>query len=164
MKATVKKEKTPHSEKRQLSKKFIDDISSPYLAGNRDKEKWEIVKIEVDEDNNGMTAYLRMASYYVSPTDKGGFHLTQLSTFEFLSQLTIIMSHVWAGLEKKTSECWMIESSINCKKAIRDPENIKVEMKIEAVRQVNCKILITTHSKVTDKEGLFEGVIKGLVS
>ncbi|HCR86250.1 MAG TPA: hypothetical protein DIV86_06190 [Alphaproteobacteria bacterium] len=145
-----------------LTKSQIKKLSSPYLNGGRKDEAWEIVKVEVD--GKTLKAHLRMTSLYTSPTDEGGFHLTQLSTFEFLSQLTIILVHALAGYDEKTRECWMAESSIKCKKAIRDSENIMVTMKATTYRKVRDKILIITKSQVKDDKGLFEGVIKGLVS
>lgn len=149
--------------KKRLTREEIEKLSSPYLRDGKRHDAWEIMDVEVDDKQ--MTAHIRMVSHYTSPTDKGGFHLTILSTLEFLSQLMMIFVHVWAGYSEKTKEGWMIESHIDCIRAIRDKDNIKVQMKITKVRKMKDNILIFTKSQVTDRHGgLFESSLKGLLS
>lgn len=148
--------------KKRLTHEEINKLSSPYLRDGKRHDVWEITDITVEEKT--MVAHIRMRSTYTSPTDKGGFHLTILSTLEFLSQLMMIFVHVWAGYPEKTKEGWMIKSDINCKRAIRDSQHIEVRMKITSIRKVQDKVLIVTKSEVSDKEGLFEATLKGLLS
>jgi hypothetical protein len=148
--------------KKTLSPQEIANLSSPYLSGGIRQDVWDIVDISVEDKL--MVAHVRMRSLYTSPTDKGGFHLTILSTLEFLSQLMMIFVHVWAGYSEKTKEGWMLESSISCKRAIRDSQNIEVRMRLASIRKVKGSILITTKSEVSDKDGLFEATLKGLLS
>lgn len=150
------------SKKKRLTREEIERLSSPYLSGGIRKDKWEIIDVEVEDKT--MVAHVRFVSTYTSPTDKGGFHLTILSTLEFLSQLMMIFVHVWAGYTEKTKEGWMIKSEIDCKRAIRDSQNIEVRMKITSIRKVQDKVLILTKSEVSDKDGLFEASLKGLLS
>jgi len=150
------------SPKKRLTRQEIDKLSSPYLGGGIRQDRWEIVDIQVEDKS--MVAHVRFDSTYTSPTDKGGFHLTILSTLEFLSQLMMIFVHVWAGYPEKTKEGWMIKSDINCKRAIRNSQNIEVRMKITSIRKVKDKVLILTKSEVSDEEGLFEASLKGLLS
>ncbi len=106
-----------------------------------------------------------MKSRYISPTDPSGFHLTIFSTLEFLSQLTIIYAHVWAGYAEKSKEGWMIDSSITSKRAVRDPENIIVHMEVKSIKKIGDKMMAITQSRVSDDQGgLFEARLKGFLS
>ena len=148
--------------KRQLTADEINRLSSPYIKEGKHHDVWDIVDITVDDKL--MIAHISMKSYYTSGTDQGGFHLTILSALEFLSQLMVIFVHVWAGYTEKTKEGWMLESSMAYRRAIRDPQNIEVQMKITSVRKVGESILITTKSQITDSDGLFEATMKGLLA
>jgi len=148
----------------KLSPPQVKKLSSSYLSSEKKKDLWEIVDVEV----TGMVleARVRMRSHYVSPSDPGGFHLTQVCTLEFLSQLMIIFVHVLAGYPEKTQEGWMIDSHIACKRAVRDPENIMVRMEAISMRKVKKSILISVKAEVTDEKnkGLFKASLKGLLS
>lgn len=145
-----------------LTAEEIASLSSVYLAEGRKQESWEIKNIEIE--NNLLTARIRMKSVYISPTDTSGFHLTIFSTLEFLSQLTIIYAHVWAGLDKKIREGWMIECSVTSGQTIRDPNNIEVNMEVISIKKVGENILAVTKSRVFDSTGQFEARLKGFLS
>ncbi len=148
--------------KRILSQEEIARISSVYLNEGRSQDVWEISHIEIED--NILTARIRMRSYFISPTDQEGFHLTMYPPIEFLSQLMIIYVHVWAGLAEKTQEGWMIESSFSSKRAIRDPENIQVRMEVTSIRNIKGRIFVVAESQVFDQHGLFEAKMKCLLS
>jgi hypothetical protein len=149
--------------KKILSQEEIDRVSSVYLKNRGLHDSWEITGVEIE--GRTLTAGIRMRSYFSSPTDQEGFHLAMYPPIEFISQLMIIYVHVWAGLHEKTQEGWMIESSFSSKRAIRDPENIKVRMDVTSIRKLKEKIYIIAESKVTDRNGgLFEAWMKCLLS
>ena len=118
------------SEKLLLSPEEVREISSPYLQHGRAEDVWEIKDIEIED--KFIRANIRMKSFYQSPTDNNGFHLSPFSTLEFVSQLNIIYGHIWAGADKKTREAWMLESNVACKEPIRSTENIHVEMEFKS--------------------------------
>lgn len=148
--------------KQKLSSEDILALSSNYLQNGRKQEDWEITNLEIE--GNILTANIRMRSYYTSPSDAGGFHLTIFSTLEFLSQLTILYAHVWAGLKEKTREGWMIDSAITSKNAVRNPENIQVRMEVLSIKKIGHNMIATTKSKVFDEHGSFEAKLKGFLS
>lgn len=148
--------------KKILSQEEIARLSSVYLNEGRKQDAWELSHIEIEDKI--LTARIKMRSHYISPTDPNGFHLTIFSTLEFLSQLTIIYAHVWAGYTEKTREGWMIASSISSKQTIRDPENIQVRMEVASIKKVGENILAVTSSRVFDSSGLFEARLKGFLS
>ena len=147
---------------KSLTLEEINKLSSKYFIDGRIDELWEILSVEIGDKL--LTAKIRMKSIYISPTDIGGFHLTQLSTYEFLSQLTIIYAHILGGYTEKTKECWMRKSSITCRRAIRNPNNITVKMELASLKNIKGQVLITTKSKIYDENGLFEGMITGVIS
>ena len=148
---------------KHLTLEEVGKISSVYLNEGRKKDDWEILDVTVE--GRSLTSRLRMCSTFVSPTDPAGFHLTIFSTLEFLSQLTIIYGHVWAGYTEKTREGWMVETSITCRQPIRDPENIQVHMDVVGIKRIRDKILAITQSQVFDDQGgLFEARLKGFMS
>lgn len=149
--------------KKIYSPEDVAAISSTYLAEGRKQESWEITRIEIDDDE--LLANVKMSSICESPTDDQGFHLTIFSTLEFLSQLKVIYVHLWDGLTEKTREGWMVDSQVSCKEAIRDPENIKVEMRFEKIRKVGEKVYSIAHCVVSDPQGgCFEARLKTLLS
>lgn len=141
----------------------IEQISSEYLRKGRQQDVWEIVSVEVMDDV--LKSQVRMLSYYKSPSDAGGFHLTSFATMEFLSQLFIVYGHVLAGLTEKSQEAWMLESSISCRKAIRSSENIRVEMHFNILRKMGDRMLGIAKAKVWDDQGgEFVAEIKALLA
>ncbi len=141
---------TQHTAK-VLSAAEIDRISSEYLRDGRRQDIWDIAAVEVD--GNHLKVRIRMRQYYRSPLDAGGFHLTSFATLEFVSQLFIIFGHVRAGLTEKSQEAWMLESSISCRKAIRSPEDIQVEMHIEILKNIKGRMLGNARARVWHEEG-----------
>jgi hypothetical protein len=145
-----------------LKKADYEKLLSPYLQEGRKRESWRIDQVVIDDKR--LTAMVSMRSTYVSGTDRHGFHLTIFSTLEFLSQLMIIFTHTWAGLAAKTREAWMLESTTRSRRAIRDPEAIRVEMNVRSIRRRGENIYCVADFQVTDKlGGLFEVELKGFV-
>ena len=146
-----------------LNTEDIAPFSSQYLHEGRKKESWRIESVEIDGDR--ATARVSMLSTYVSGSDSKGFHLTIFSTLEFLSELMLIYSHVWAGFSEKSREGWMVESTTRSRQAIRDPDRIDVEMKVNVMRQRGGILLCESDYRVTDRfGGLFEISLKGFLS
>ena len=143
----------------------IDEIralSSAYIAEGLREEQWEITELRGEEE--GLKARLRMKSIYVSPTDPGGFHLSSFSAFEMAFQLGVIYLHLLAGLEKKCREVWMLESSLACRQAVRDPENIRIEMTASSMRKIGDGLLVVLTAELTDGVGVFTFSIKFLMT
>jgi hypothetical protein len=141
----------------------IQALSSHYLNEGRKQESWRIGQVDIRDRQLSTTVSMR--SVYVSGTDSNGFHLTIFSTLEFLSELMIIYAHAWAGLQTKTKEGWMLESSTKSIRAVRNPEQIQVEMKVAAIKKLGENILCVADYKVTDDQGgLFEVRLKGFLS
>jgi hypothetical protein len=148
---------------RELTEAEIKKLSSPYLNEGRKQESWQVDRISVTDDM--LYADVSMKSIYLSDTDDGSFHLTIFSTLEFLSELMIIYVHVWAGLEEKTQEGWMVECKARNIKAIRNPDAIKVEMHVESIRRRGKSIRIVTDCRVVDdRGGLFKVWLKGFLA
>ncbi|MFI3191050.1 hypothetical protein BCS42_08045 [Crenothrix sp. D3] len=148
---------------KELTTEEIAKLSSVYLTEGRKQENWEI--LEVNIKNDILKARIRMISSCISPFDKTDFHLPAFPILEFLSQLAIIYGHIWAGYTEKTREVWLIESNIISKKAIRNPDNIQVTIKVVSIKKVGQNILAIIQSQVFDDQGgLFEARIKGFLS
>lgn len=126
-------------------------ISSPYLADGRKSESWEIGDIEIT--GKKLKTVVRMTSTYISATDPGDFHLSFITCLEFLSQIMIIHGHVWANLKEKTREGWMVESFTRNARAIRDPDNIQIEMTVASIRKIGEAIYSVANFQVTDSLG-----------
>jgi hypothetical protein len=147
----------------RLGSTDIIALSSPYLAGGRKLESWRIDEVTID--NKKLTAMVSMRSVYLSGTDSHGFHLSCITALEFVSQLQIIFMHVWAGIQKKTQEVWMIETNIKTIHPILNQDKINIEMQCEKIRKTGDKYYCTAHHKITDNQGgLFEIWIKALMS
>jgi hypothetical protein len=147
----------------QLGPKEILPFASDYLHNGRKLESWQINSIAIEDKH--LVADVSMTATYASTTDAGGFHLTVFSTLEFLSELMIIYAHVWAGLNAKVREGWMVESSAKLVRSIRDPEHIKVEMQAKSIRKRGDNLICIADYKVTDQYGgLFEVSLKGFLS
>jgi hypothetical protein len=77
----------------------------------------------------------------------------------------IIYAHVWAGLNEKSREGWMVESHTRSVRAVRNPEHIQVEMTVSRMRQRGANLYCTADYRVTDDQGgLFEVQLKGFLS
>lgn len=151
----------PQGEMR-LNRQQISGLSSRYIDEGVKKDCWEILDMNIS--GNRVKARLRMSSYFVSPTDPSGFHLTIFSTQEFLAQLSNIFLQVVAGYEVKTRETWMRECTITSRRAIRDPENIMVDMEFMSIKKLGGAIVSSGKSRVyDDRGGLFIARLKGLI-
>ena len=149
--------------KKLLTHKEIFILSSVYLREGLCDDKWEIINVEIE--GNLLTARIKMSSTFVSPTDPNGFHLTTFSTLEFLSQLMLICGHTWAGYTEKTLEGWMVESNIKCKKTVRNPIGIQVEMEVKKIKKRGKNILMITRSRIFDDHGgHYEASLKGFLA
>ena len=148
---------------KRLSGEDVKAISSFYLQEGRKQESWAIQWVEVADDH--LYAQLAMTSLYMSSTDSKGFHLTIFSTLEFLSQLMIIYAHEWAALTQKVREGWMVESTTRSVRAIRNPNDIRVEMNVRKMRKRGENLYCVADFRVTDDgDGLFEVSLKGFLS
>jgi hypothetical protein len=136
---------------------------SPYLTEGRRQETWRIDEVTIEGDR--LEARVTMTSTYVSGTDPRGFHLTAFSALEFVSQLVIIYGHVWAGLDRKTREGWLVEASIRTAEAIRERDGIAVEVLTKSIRRVRDNLIGTFEFTVTDRlGGSFTGRLKAFLS
>jgi len=148
---------------RCLTAADISSYLSPYLTEGRKHESWQIDAVEII--GKKLIATVSMRTCFTSATDTKGFHLTIFSSLEFLSQLMIIYVHVWAGLASKTREGWMVESATRSIRAIRNPENIRVVMDVDAMRKRGESIYCAARYCITDDQnGLFEATLKGFLS
>lgn len=146
----------------QLDRHQVSDLSSRYIEEGVKKDCWEILEINISD--TVLKARLRMTSFFVSPTDPGGFHLTIFSTQEFLAQLANIYLHVLAGYTEKSRETWMRECNITSRSAIRDPENIMVEMDFFGRKKLGDTFISMARCRVyDDQDGLFVAKLKGLL-
>jgi len=146
----------------QLGSDEIAALSSIYIDEGIKKEAWQLQEVNVD--GNLLTARAHMTSYFISPTDPEGFHLSIFCTQEILSQLANIYLHVAAGLKTKSRESWMRECSFNYRNVIRDGENIRIEMDFFKQKWVGDTLLAWADCRMTDsQDGLFIARLKGLL-
>jgi len=145
-----------------LGKAEIADISSSYIDEGVKVDAWEILNINIS--GRLLKAEIGMVSYFVSPTDPDGFHLTIFSTQEFLAQLANIYLHIAAGFKTKCRETWMRECAITSRKVIRNPEKIHVEMDFTSLKKIQDSVISMASCRVYDDQGgLFTARIKGLL-
>ena len=147
---------------KRLDSGQITALSSKYIDEGTKKDCWEI--LDMDISGPLVTARLRMTSFFVSPTDPGGFHLTIFSTQEFLAQIANIYMHVMEGYTAKSRETWMRESSITSRSVIRNAESITVEMDVFGRKKVADSLICMAKARVFDDQGgLFVARLKGLL-
>jgi hypothetical protein len=147
----------------RLDPQALAPLLSAYLTKGRKDDCWRIDRVEIEGDR--LLAEVSMSSTYASASDPGGFHLTIFSALEFASQLMIIHAHVWAGLESKTREGWMVESTARAVRAIRDSQGIAVRMQVHQLRKRGEHLYCNADFTVTDSQGgLFEIGLKGFLS
>ena len=145
-----------------LGKTEIADLSSRYIDEGVKVDSWEILNINIS--GSLLKAEIGMVSFFVSPTDPDGFHLTIFSTQEFLAQLANIYLHVAADFKTKCRETWMRECAITSRKAMRNPEKIFVEMDFFSLKHIQDSIVSMAKCRVYDDQGgLFTARIKGLL-
>lgn len=153
----------PPSLRARLGPAEIAAFASPYLTEGRRQEAWRIDDVVIEGER--LEARVAMTSTYVSATDAHGFHLTAFSALEFVSQLVIIYGHVWAGLDRKTREGWLLEASIRTADAIRNPDRIDVTIVTKSVRRVRDNVLGVSEFTVSDGGGgTFTGRIKSFLA
>lgn len=146
--------------RKRLSPETIAAISSTYLREGRKLEAWELKWVEIEGDC--VYASVAMTSLY---TTRDKFHLTIFATLEFASQLMIIYGHDAAGLERKEREGWMVESTTRTVRAIRDPDDISVVMKVRKLRTRDKLMHCVADFTVTDAAGgLFEVTLTGFLA
>ena len=146
----------------KLTGKAIADLSSVYVDVGVKSDAWEILNIDIV--GKVLKARLRMTSFFVSPTDPGGFHLTIFSTQEILAQLANIYLHIAAGYKVKSKETWMRESAITSRSVIRDSDNIMVEMDFIGLKRMGDSLVSMARCRVFDDQGgLFTARLKGLL-
>lgn len=146
-----------------LDKKTIEKTSSNYIKNDKKIEEWDVLWVDVTDDC--LSAEVEMTNYCRSAADNDEFHLSYFTGLEIVSQLQIIFMHVWAGMQEKTKEVWMIECNMKSHRPIKDPASIKFEMKAIKIRKRGDVYYCTAEHKVTDSTGgLFEVWIKALMS
>ena len=154
---------SPPAPSAHLGPDEIAAFLSPYLAEGRRQEAWRIEEVTIDGQR--LEARVGMTHVYESASDPHGFHLTAFSTLEFVSQLVIIYGHVWAGLDKKTREGWLLEASIRTEKAIRARDGIQVTVLTKSIRKVRDNLIGTFEFTVADGlGGSFGGRLKAFLS
>ena len=145
-----------------LGKTEIADLSSNYIDEGVKVDAWEILNIHIS--GRLLKAEIGMVSYFVSPTDPDGFHLTIFSTQEFLAQLANIYLHIVAGFKTKCHETWMRECAITSRKVIRNPEKIFVEMDFKSLKKIQDTVISIASCRVYDDQGgLFTARLKGML-
>ena len=145
-----------------LGRTEIADLSSSYIDEGVKLDAWEIKNINIS--GKLLKAEVGMVSFFVSPTDPEGFHLTIFSTQEFLAQLANIYLHVAAEFKTKCRETWMRECTITSRKVIRNPEKIYVEMDFFSLKKIQDTVVSMAKCRVYDDQGgLFTARVKGLL-
>ena len=145
-----------------LGRTEIADLSSSYIDEGVKLDAWEIKNINIS--GKLLKAEVGMVSFFVSPTDPEGFHLTIFSTQEFLAQLANIYLHVAAEFKTKCRETWMRECTITSRKVIRNPEKIFVEMDFFSLKKIQDTVVSMARCRVYDDQGgLFTARVKGLL-
>ena len=144
----------------KLDKKQISDLSSPYIDKGVKKDCWEILDVEIS--GGSLKARLKMTSFFISPSDPKGFHLTIFATQEFLAQLANIQLNVSAGYAIKSRETWMRECTITSRSVIRNPDSIMVDMECVSAKRTGDVLIGILKCRVYDDQGgLFTARLKG---
>ena len=146
----------------RLGASDIARLSSVYIDEGTKRDVWKIGEVRIQD--HLLTAEVQMKTFFVSPTDPRGFHLTIFSTQEFLAQLSNIYLHLAAGYREKERETWMSESSIVTKSPIRDPHSISVEMEFFKLKRLGDALFARARCRVFDaRGGLFTAELKGML-
>ena len=73
--------------------------------------------------------------------------------------------HIWAGLTKKKSEVWMLESQTKSIRSITEKEHIRIEMDVTKIRKHGQSILALASYRITDRQdGFIELKFKVMLS
>jgi len=118
-----------------LPQEHIQALYSDYLMEGFAKERF-LFK-EVLMDGFRASALVTMTSTAASSTDPAGFHLSTLMAISMIGQLVITHSHILCGFKRKEIEVWMRDYSIIHRRPIRDPKNIRVEIRLEDLRKLH---------------------------
>lgn len=129
----------------------IERLSSDYLQDGRTQEAWRIESIDIEDDR--IVARAGMTRVYVSQTDDQGFHLSFITALEMVSQLTIVYLHHKAGLTEKSREVWVSESRNRFVRPIRNPDDIRLDMKVRKLRERGGSLFCEADYRVTDEQG-----------
>jgi hypothetical protein len=132
---------------RCLTPEEVAPFRSAYMAEKFAEERAEIGEIRID--GNTMETACSMTSFYISPTDTGGFHLSIINTTTILSQLFIILGHICHGATRKEDEVFMLDYKINLSKAIRNSQHIPIRIEIrEKVDKISASNPSLVRSKI----------------
>ena len=146
----------------RLGEAQIAALSSMYIDEGVKQDAWKINSVEIS--GKQLKASISMRSFFISPTDAEGFHLTIFSTQEFLAQLANIYIHLYAGFDKKCRETWMRECTITSHTSIRNAEDIQVEMEFVSRKKLGETYVTSVKARVfDDRAGLFTARLKGLL-
>lgn len=152
-----------HSETpRSISKSEFDKVSSNYLSSGRSNESWQIDSISYNPAQ--LIAFISMKNAFLVESDQKKWHLPIFPIYEFTSQLQIIYLHLWAQLEKKTKEIWMIETNIRAIRPILSRDSIKVVVNKSRIRKTDKGIYCICDHIITDHDdGLINIKIKSFL-
>lgn len=128
-----------------------EPLMSSYLAHHKANERWVINTI--DWDGTTLNAHVSLIGWRNSETDENRFHVSIFSIREIDAQLGIIGLHLKLGLEQKTAEVWLLKCVEECRKAIRDPNNVMVSMTFDIRSTKSGKLLSERRSTITDPNG-----------
>lgn len=147
----------------KLSCQEIKDISSDYIREGRLHESWKINEVMIDGENASMD--VSMITTYPPESNRDNFHLSIYLAEEMASQLMIIYGHIWAELNEKKEEVWMLESHTKSIKAVTNADHIKVEMDVKTMRKRGRTIYgIGKYRIIDDRGGLIELEQKGVLA
>jgi hypothetical protein len=128
-----------------------EPLMSDYLSKHKADERWTIKRI--DWDGTTLKAHVCLTGWTSSETDSNRFHVSIFSLREIDAQLGIIGLHLKLGLERKTAEVWLLKCIEECRKAIRDPDNVMVSMTFDIRPTTSGKLLSERRSTITDPYG-----------
>lgn len=139
-----------------------ENITSPYLSGEKKHEEWILGDICIDK--NILSTTIFMKNYYVPKIADSTFHLSFITALEFTSQLSIVYLHHWAQLSHKTQEVWLVKSSCEVVRPIVNSNCFQVTMKADSIRKLYSKIYATLNFHITDdQDGLMIISLTGLM-
>src|SRR4051794_40586356 len=95
---------------RDLSRTEIETLSSPYLADGVYQDRIAIHAVRVSGSH--LTATVAVTDFGISPTDRGGYHLTAPTVFRMVGQVVVIHGHALLNLTAKEVEVWVKEHSM----------------------------------------------------
>lgn len=139
----------------------MERLESPYLRERQGCDRWRIKSLYYDEAR--LRSEVVLTSYYTPSTDVEGFHLSQITALEILSQLKVIFLQLLDERTEKSDEAWIIDTNIRCYKPIRNHEKIQVHMNLTSLRRMLGRVWIKTESIIFDENGKFSATMKGVL-